>query len=80
MEAVLKKWGNSTALRLPAPVLKEAHLRENQVVEIEVASGKIVISRHDQPVKYDLSELLAGVTNKNKHDAIEIRPMGKELL
>ncbi len=44
MKAVLKKWGNSIALRLPASVLKEAGLRENQVVRIVVASGKIVIT------------------------------------
>ncbi len=80
MEAVLKKWGNSTAVRLPAPVLKEAHLAENQTVDIEVQHGKIVISRANKPFKYDLSGLIARMNEKNKHAAIEFRPMGNECL
>lgn len=80
MDAVLKKWGNSTAVRLPAPVLREAHLAENQTVEIEVQHGKIVISRSSKPPKYDLSDLLSGMTKKNIHAAIEFKPMGNECL
>lgn len=80
MRAVLKKWGKSTALRIPTHVLRKAGLRENQVVQVEVAGGKIVISRPDRAVSYDLSELLAGMTNTNKHAAVEVRPLGNELL
>ena len=80
MKAVLKKWGNGTAVRLPAPLLQEAGFREHQAVQIVVASGKIVISRPPRPPKYKLSELLARVTNKNKHAAVEIRPMRNEFL
>jgi len=79
MKAVLKKWGNSVALRLPAPVLKEAGLRENQIVEIVAANERIIISRPARQLRYTLSELLARMTDKNKHAMEEFRPIGNEI-
>lgn len=80
MKAVLKRWGNTVALRLPTPVLEEAGLRANQIVEIVVANERIIISRPAPPLKYTLSELLARMTDKNKHAVEELRPMGNEIL
>ena len=43
MEAVIRKWGNSLALRLPATVLKEAGYQLEQKVDLIVSRGRIII-------------------------------------
>jgi antitoxin MazE len=39
MEAVIRKWGNSPALRLPVSALKEADFSLEQAVNITVSRG-----------------------------------------
>ena len=43
MEAVIRKWGNSPALRLPTAALKAAGYQLEQKVELVVSRGRIVI-------------------------------------
>ena len=40
---VLKKWGNSPAVRIPAAVMEAAHLSLNQPVEVKVEDGRVII-------------------------------------
>ena len=47
MEAVIRKWGNSPALRLTTTVLREAGYQLDQKVELIVTHGRIII----QPTK-----------------------------
>jgi antitoxin MazE len=56
MTTTLKKWGNSTAVRIPASVLQAVKFNSNQLVEIREESGRIII----EPAKkvYSLDELL----------------------
>jgi antitoxin MazE len=78
MEAVIRKWGNSPALRLPTAVLKEAGYQLEQRVEISVSRGKIVIQPSDK-VEYDLYALLAGINVENSHGEVSFgKPQGKE--
>jgi antitoxin MazE len=56
--AILGKWGKSLALRLPHEIASELGLREGERVEIQAASGQIVILRATP--HYDLDELFAG--------------------
>lgn len=80
MESVIKKWGNSPALRLPARVLKEADLSLEQKVSITVADGRIVIEPSEL-VDYNLNDLLAGITAQNTHHEVDFgKPVGKEVL
>ena len=80
MEAVIRKWGNSPALRLPSAALKDAGYVLEQKVELVVSRGRIVI----QPcgnVTYSLDELLAGITAVNAHGEVSFgKPLGKEAL
>jgi antitoxin MazE len=80
METVIKKWGNSPALRLNASVMKSAQLNIDQQVSVKVQKGQIVI----EPVakrEYPLEELLGGITAKNLHSEVDFGgPVGKELL
>ena len=78
MESVIRKWGNSPALRLPAAVLKQAGYELDQKVELTVSHGRIVIEPA-QSARYDLQELLAGMTKSNAHEAVDYGPaIGRE--
>ena len=62
MEQVIKKWGNSLALRLPKSLAKELNLKEGSKVEIKVEEGKIVIVP-----KRGLEEFLERIKPENMH-------------
>ena len=80
MEAVIRKWGNSLALRLPVAVIKEADFNLEQKVNISVTRGRIVIEPLDT-VEYDLEQLLSGITAKNAHSEVSFgSPVGQETL
>jgi len=80
MEAVIRKWGNSPALRLPTTVLKEAGYHIEQKVELLVSRGRIIIQPTDK-VEYDLDALVSGMDADNAHEEVSFGvPMGKEAL
>jgi antitoxin MazE len=78
MRAVVKKWGNSASVRIPAAVMQAARLELNEAVDVREESGRIVI----EPVRvreYDLEDLLKHITRKNLHEEVEFGPAsGKE--
>lgn len=45
MEARLQKWGNSFGIRIPITLLKELHLKENEILKLEKEEDRIVISK-----------------------------------
>jgi antitoxin MazE len=53
--------------------MQATQLELGEVIEMREDSGRIVIDRVT-PKRYDLSELLKGITNKNKHRAIDFGP------
>ena len=79
MEVIVKKWGNSAAVRIPASVMEAAHVSLDQAVEVREENGHIVI----EPVRrkaYKLDELLGGITGKNQHQYVAMgAPVGKEI-
>jgi antitoxin MazE len=78
MEAVIKKWGNSPALRLSASVMKEAHLVMDQKVSVKVSRGKIIIEPATRK-EYKLEDLVAGINPRNTHAESDFgKPVGKE--
>lgn len=80
MEAIVKKWGNSAALRLPASVLKAAKISLEQTVEVSVEDGRVVIQPAHQHV-FRIDDLVSKITPANRHEAVDTGPaMGKELL
>lgn len=80
MEAVIRKWGNSPALRLPTAVMKEAGYQLEQKVELIVSHGRIIIQPTDK-VEYDLDALVSGISAANAHEEADFGPpMGKEAL
>lgn len=80
MEAVIRKWGNSPALRLSTAVLKEAGYQIEQKVDLIVTRGRIVIQPSER-VEYDLDAMLNAITAENAHDEVNFgSPVGKEAL
>ena len=80
MDAVIRKWGNSPALRLPTAVLKEAGYQLEQKVELIVSRGCIVI-QPSQKIEFDLNELINGISARNSHEEVSFgAPVGKEAL
>jgi antitoxin MazE len=79
MDVVLKKWGNSAAVRIPAAVFEAAKLALDQTVDVRVENGRVVL----EPVAkqdYDLSTLIAGITPENTHASVDFgKPVGREL-
>ena len=80
MRAVVKKWGNSASVRIPASFMAAAGLRLDQAVEVREDKGRVVIDpiAHEE---YDLADLLAGITPENIHDEVDFgAPVGNEAL
>ena len=80
MEAVIRKWGNSPALRLPTAVLREAGFQLEQRVDLIVSRGRIIIQPSEK-VEYDLDALINGISAANAHDEVSFgSPVGNEAL
>jgi antitoxin MazE len=79
MKSVVKKWGNSAAVRIPAAVMEAIPLELDDQVDVREEGGRIVI----EPVRqraYDLHELIEGISRKNLHDALDFGSAeGKEV-
>ena len=67
MQTVIKKWGNSASVRIPAVVLEAAHLQVDAAVEVREEDGRIIIEPV-RPEKYDLDVLIASITPANLHE------------
>lgn len=80
MRVIVKKWGNSASVRIPAGIMEAARLCLDSPVDIREEGGRIVI----EPIRsneHDLDHLLAGITAENLHSEIDFgTPIGKELL
>ena len=68
MRTIVKKWGNSLALRLPKSLAEQANITEDTPIEIEVTDTGLHLVPIPEP-PYALHELLAGITEDNLHDA-----------
>ncbi len=80
MRTVVKKWGNSASVRIPAAVMQAAHLDLDEAVDVREESGRIVIEPA-QRKEYDLAGLVKRITSENLHDEADFgRPVGKEAL
>jgi len=80
MRTVVKKWGNSASVRIPAAVMQAAQLRIDETVDVREESGRIVIEPAERK-EFDLAKLLRQITPDNIHDEVSFgRPVGKEAL
>jgi antitoxin MazE len=75
MKAIVKKWGNSLAIRIPSSYAKDIHIHDGSVIDIEKNKSTLTIKPH----KALLSEYLNKINKKNLHQEIEPEgPIGNE--
>jgi antitoxin MazE len=80
VRVVVKRWGNSAAVRIPKGVMQAARLEIDQTVEISEVDGQVVIVPV-QPAALDLHHILQGITPENLHTPNDFgAPAGRELL
>ena len=80
MDAVIRKWGNSPAVRINAAAMRAAAFDLEQRVTIKATKGRIVIEPADR-VEFKLDDLLAAITARNRHAAVDFGgPVGNEAL
>jgi antitoxin MazE len=77
MQVEVVKWGNSSAVRLPAAALKEVQIALGDRLELKTEEGRIVLEPTQR--EYRLVDLLAGITKQNRHAPVDFgAPMGRE--
>lgn len=80
MRVIVKKWGNSASVRIPAAVMQAAKLSLDTPVDVREENGRIIIEP-DQSPEFLLDDLLESITSENSHEAIETGgPLGQEAL
>ncbi len=78
MRVMLKKWGNSASVRIPAAMMESAKLKLDMVVDVREERGQIIITPL-KDVEFDLDTLLGGVTAENLHSEVSFgMPVGNE--
>lgn len=75
MHVIVKKWGNSPAVRIPSSVMKAAKLTVDTTVDVREEGGRIII----EPVHHDeLAMMLNSITAENMHALVFTKSDGKE--
>jgi antitoxin MazE len=79
MKVIVKKWGNSAAVRIPAAVMETAKLALEQPVDVRAEDGRVVI----EPIKkqeYDIDKLIKNISRENCHIPVHFgKPVGHEV-
>ena len=79
MNAIVQKWGNSSALRIPKSFAEDTHLTTGCVVDLSVRDGKLIIDPARKQ-KYRLEDLLKRVSKSNLHLEVDMGPaVGREV-
>ena len=79
MQTKIQKWGNSLALRIPKSFALNVNIKQNELVDLSIDKGKIIITPIAQK-EYSLEELLEGVSKNNVHSEFDTgAPAGKEI-
>ncbi len=66
MKALVQKWGNSLAFRIPSLWAKDNNVKNGSQIEVIAEKGKIVIL----PQKKSLDDMLEMITPENLHSEI----------
>jgi antitoxin MazE len=74
--ATVTKWGNSLGIRIPQSMAAQLGVTENSSVSLELDGNRLIVVRGQT-----LDEMLALVTDENKHELVDFgAPRGKELI
>ncbi len=77
-ESTISKWGNSLAVRIPLAIAKQAGINEGDCVKMALDRDGTIVLRPARR-RYELSELVARITPRNRHRGTDWgRPEGEE--
>jgi antitoxin MazE len=80
VRVIVKKWGNSASVRIPAGIMEAARLDLDDPVDVREEGGRIVI----EPLRskeFNLAQMLDAITPDNLHAEIYFgAPAGREHL
>ncbi|MCL2377896.1 MAG: AbrB/MazE/SpoVT family DNA-binding domain-containing protein [Defluviitaleaceae bacterium] len=72
MEAIVSKWGNSSAVRLPKPYLQKLGIEDNDTVKLSIRGNAITI---EKPLNvYSFRELAQIETGLSLEDYVQANP------
>jgi antitoxin MazE len=78
MEVIIKKWGNSAAVRIPSAVIDAAKFTLNQTVDVRVEDGRVVLVPISKQ-NFEITQLLNEITDDNLHGVINFgKAVGRE--
>lgn len=78
MRVLVKKWGNSASVRIPAGIMQAASLGLDDAVEVREEGGRIIIEPVRQ-TEYDLTKMISAINKKNLHGEVDFgASVGKE--
>jgi len=75
MNATIKKWGNSLALRIPSAIAKDLEIQDGSKVKIELEGKTLKIELEE---KFTIDDFMKGLTKENRHEIIDYGIVGKE--
>ena len=79
MKVIVKKWGNSAAVRIPAAVMETAKLELERPVDVRAENGRVVIEPINKK-EYDIQKLIKGISRENCHSPVDFgKPEGHEV-
>jgi antitoxin MazE len=67
MNVKISKWGNSLAVRIPHGIAQSLDLHDKSDVFVSMEEGALVLRPVEKRKRYDLDELLAGISEENLH-------------
>ena len=78
--AVLSKWGNSHALRIPLDIVKKLGIETNEKLYLETDEDKIIISKTPAPKKGTLEYLFKDYSGESFRTILvnPLKPIGNE--
>jgi antitoxin MazE len=78
MQTVVRKWGNSLALRLPQNVAADLRLIEGATVCLFIENEKLIVKPTRK--RFRLADLLADMSDNKKHKEVDWgSPKGDEV-
>jgi antitoxin MazE len=69
MQTVVKKWGNSLALRLPQHLAADLHLTEGATVSLTIEDEALIVKATRK--RYRLADLLAQMDDSKKQKEVD---------
>ncbi|WP_338883325.1 AbrB/MazE/SpoVT family DNA-binding domain-containing protein [Xenorhabdus sp. TH1] len=67
MSTAIKKWGNSQGIIIPTHILNQVGLKTGEALDMQVDSGKIILTPKRKRKIFSESALLADINEHNSH-------------